>query len=56
MPEKRTSNGRFGAILGALIAIAVAIFLINGGEYVGKKTVNSDADLPPVATGTSNPK
>jgi hypothetical protein len=24
---------------------------LNGGEHVGKKTVKSDADLPPVATG-----
>jgi hypothetical protein len=43
-------NGRLGAILGALIALAIAIFLLNGGEHFGKKTVNSDADLPPVAT------
>jgi len=56
MPDLKTSNGRFGAILGALIAVAVIIFLLNGGEYVGKKTVNSDADLPPVATGTGSPK
>jgi hypothetical protein len=44
------SNGRLGAVLGALIALAVAVFLLNGGEYFGKKTVNSDADLPPVAS------
>src|SRR5262249_12963949 len=56
MPDLKTSNGRFGALLGALIAVAVIIFLLNGGEYVGKKTVNGDDDLPPVATGTSNPK
>lgn len=56
MPDMRTSNGRFGAILGALIAVAVILFLLNGGEYVGKKTVNSDADLPPVATGTGKSK
>ena len=37
--------------LGALIAVALAVFLLNGGEHVGKKTVKSDADLPPVATG-----
>ena len=44
------SNGRLGAIVGALIALAVAVFLLSGGEYFGKKTVNSDADLPPVAS------
>ena len=26
------------------------------GEHVGKKTVNSDADLPPVATGAGKTK
>src|SRR5207237_1218031 len=55
-PENRTSNGNFGAFLGALIAIVVIVFLLNGGEYVGKKTVDGDADLPPVATGTGSPK
>jgi hypothetical protein len=56
MPDGRTSNGKFGAILGALIALLVIIFLLNGGEYLGKKTVNSDADLPPVATGVGGAK
>ena len=50
MPDNRESNGQLGAILGALIAVALAIFLLNGGEHFGKKTVNSDADLPPVTT------
>jgi len=35
----------------ALIAVTFAVFLLNGGEHVGKKTVKGDADLPPVATG-----
>ena len=52
MSHMRASNGRFGAILGAVIAVAVILFLLNGGEHIGKKSVNSDADLPPVATGT----
>ena len=43
-------NGRLGAALGTLLAVALAIFLLSGGEHFGKKTVNSDADLPPVAT------
>jgi hypothetical protein len=50
MSDNRASNGNLGAILGALIVVALAIFLLNGGEHFGKKTVNSDADLPPVAT------
>jgi hypothetical protein len=45
--------GTLGAILGALMALAFAVFLLNGGEHVGKKTVNSDSDLPPIADGKS---
>ena len=54
MADNGGSNGRFdarlGAALGALLAVALAIFLLSGGEHFGKKTVQSDADLPPVAT------
>jgi hypothetical protein len=51
MTDNRAPNGKLGAILGALLAVALAIFLLNGGEHVGKKTVNGDNDLPPVASG-----
>jgi hypothetical protein len=51
MSDNRARNGMLGAILGAVIAVALAIFLLSGGEHVGKKTVNSDADLPPIAVG-----
>jgi hypothetical protein len=50
MSDNRASNGNLGAVIGALVAVALAIFLLNGGEHFGKKTVNSDADLPPVET------
>ena len=50
MADNRSSNGTLGAILGALLVLALAVFLLNGGEHFGKKTVNSDADLPPVQT------
>ena len=53
MTENRARNGKLGVIIGALIAVGLAVFLLTGGEHVGKKTVNSDADLPPVATGQS---
>jgi high-affinity Fe2+/Pb2+ permease len=51
MNDNRARNGALGAILGALIAVALAVFLFTGGEHMGKKTVNSDADLPPIAEG-----
>jgi hypothetical protein len=50
MADKREPNAMVGAILGALVAVALAIFLLGGGENFGKKTVNSDADLPPVTS------
>jgi len=49
-PDHRESTGNLGAILGALIAAALAIFLLNGGEHLGKTTINGDNDLPPVQT------
>jgi hypothetical protein len=51
MSDNRARNGTLGALLGAVIAVALAIFLLSGGEHVGKKTVNGDADLPPIAEG-----
>jgi hypothetical protein len=53
-PDNRSDNreptGNLGVILGALIAAAFAIFLLNGGEHLGKTTINGDDDLPPVET------
>jgi hypothetical protein len=50
MADNRGPNGTLGAILGALLVVALGIVLLSGGEHFGKKTVNSDADLPPVQT------
>jgi hypothetical protein len=50
MTDNRVPNGRFGVVLGGVIlAGALAFFLFIGG--VGKKAVNSDSDLPPIAKG-----
>jgi hypothetical protein len=46
----KTENGTFGLIIGGIVALAAAIFIFSGGELGGKKTVESDQDLPPVAT------
>ena len=53
-----TTGARTGSLapfIGAVIAVAVVVFRLNGGEHMGKKTVNGDNDLPPVATGTWGP-
>ena len=43
------SNSAIGLVLGGIFAIAAAVFIFSGG--VGVKEVNSDADLPPIASG-----
>jgi len=53
MSDNGAPHGKLGALLGALIAVAVAVFLLGGGEHLGKKTVNGDDDLPPVAPGAA---
>ena len=45
-----TDNRFFGMIIGGIVVIAIAIFVFSGGELGGKKTVEGDDDLPPVAT------
>jgi hypothetical protein len=46
----KDSNGTFGIIIGGVVAVIAAIFILSGGELGGKKTVEGDQDLPPVAT------
>ncbi|MFZ1003219.1 MAG: hypothetical protein WAN68_14605 [Pseudolabrys sp.] len=46
----KDSNGTFGIIIGGVVAVIAAIFILTGGELGGKKTVEGDQDLPPVAT------
>lgn len=43
------SSGYLGAILGGLVAVAAVAFLLSGGELGGKKKVDGDDDLPPIA-------
>jgi len=46
----KDSNGAFGIIIGGVVAVIAAIFILTGGELGGKKTVEGDQDLPPVTT------
>ena len=46
-------KGGIGLMLGALVAVAAFVFIVTGGNYGGKKTIDGDEDLPPVATGTT---
>lgn len=55
MPDNKQNeaNGALGLILAGVAIAAAALFILTGGELGGKKTVESDADLPPVASNTS---
>lgn len=44
-----TDNGFFGLVVGGIVALAAMIFILSGGELGGKKTVEGDQDLPPIA-------
>ena len=46
-------NGGVGVALGALVLLAAIIFIGTGGSLGGKKTIEGDRDLPPVATGAA---
>ncbi len=45
------STGTVGLLLGGVLAVAAAVFILSGGQLGGVNKVNSDADLPPIASG-----
>jgi hypothetical protein len=54
MADNRSPNGGIGGLgilITALVAVLAVAFLFNGGDrFFGKKTIESDKDLPPVHT------
>jgi hypothetical protein len=46
-------QGGIGILVGALVVLAAVVFIATGGSLGGKKTVESDRDLPPVASETA---
>lgn len=53
MADNNGTNGVFGLVLGGVVVLAAAVFILSGGELGGKKEVKSDADMPPVTSGAS---
>jgi hypothetical protein len=41
-----------GVVVGAIVAVAAIAFVVTGG-IGGKKTIEGDHDLPPIASGTA---
>ena len=50
----KNENGTFGIIVGGLVALAAVIFIFSGGALGGKKTIEGDQDLPPIANADQN--
>jgi hypothetical protein len=48
----KTDNGLFGLVVGGIVALAAILFILSGGEFGGKKTIQGDDDLPPVESTT----
>ncbi len=46
----KQKNHIVSIVVGGIVALVAAFFILTGGELGGKKTIESDKDLPPVAT------
>lgn len=44
------SRGSIGLLLSGVVVAAAVVFMLTGGQLGGVKGVNSDADLPAVAS------
>ncbi len=53
MAQHEPNSGLFGLLLGGIVAVAAALFILTGGQLGGKKTVEGDKDMPPVAQGNA---
>jgi hypothetical protein len=46
-------NNSLGVAVGAFVVLAALVFIATGGSLGGKKTVEGDHDLPPIASETA---
>jgi hypothetical protein len=53
MADNNAPKAGIGIILGGILVLSAAFFILTGGDLGGKKTVQGDRDLPPVASGTA---
>jgi len=45
----KSVEGKFGLVLGGIVALMAIMFIFSGGWLGGKTTIEGDQDLPPVA-------
>lgn len=50
MAQHEPKSGLLGFVLGGIVVVAAALFILTGGELGGKKTVEGDKDMPPLAS------
>src|SRR2546423_111955 len=53
MADNNAPKTGIGIIIGEILVLSAAFFILTGGALGGKKTVQGDRDLPPVASGTA---
>jgi hypothetical protein len=46
-------QGTLGILVGTALAVAALLFIVTGGSIGGKKTIEGDRDLPPIASETA---
>ena len=47
--DMKNETGRFGIVVGGIVALVALLFIFSGGSLGGKTTVEGDQDLPPIA-------
>ena len=53
MADNNAPQRGIGIVLGGILVLSAVFFILTGGNLGGKKTIQSDRDLPPVASGTT---
>jgi hypothetical protein len=47
--DMKNETGRFGIVVGGIVALVAIFFIFSGGSLGGKTTIEGDQDLPPIA-------
>jgi hypothetical protein len=55
MADNNAPKAGIGIILGGILVLSAAFFILTGGELGGKKQIKGDSDLPPVASPKAPP-